>query len=460
MSKNIAIILAGGSGSRMGLDLPKQFLKVAGKTILEHTISAFQQHPEIDEIAVVGNVTYLHLVEEMVLKNQWSKVKKILNGGKERYESSLSAIRAYDGKENPNLIFHDAVRPLVNQRIISDNIRALEKYHAVDTAIPSADTIIRLEEGMEYIDHIPTRKYLWKGQTPQSFTLETIKKAYHLALQDVEFKVTDDCGVVKKYLPEEAVFVVKGEEQNIKLTYKEDIYLLDKLFQLKTSNISRNPNLEDIKDKVLVIFGGSKGIGEAIVQIGKKEGAIVYPFSRSLNGVDIKDAESVGKALSAVNEKEGKIDAVVNTAGLLIKEPLNSTALNQVNQMIDINLKGSIQIARAAYPYLKKSKGHLLFYTSSSYTRGRAFYSLYSATKAANVNFVQAIASEWDVDGIHVNCINPERTKTPMRTSNFGTEPEETLLQAEDVAKVSLGVLCSSLNGQVVDVKVKEIEGS
>jgi 2-C-methyl-D-erythritol 4-phosphate cytidylyltransferase len=128
----------------------------------------------------------------------------------------------------------------------------------------------------------------------------------------------------------------------------------------------------------------------------------------------------------------------------------------KIQEMMDINLKGAVNVALESFPYLKESKGHLLFYTSSSYTRGRALYSIYSATKAAVVNFVQAIASEWEYDDISVNCINPERTKTPMRMANFGQEPEDTLLKAADVAKVSLGVLCSGLNGQVVDIKIKK----
>jgi NAD(P)-dependent dehydrogenase (short-subunit alcohol dehydrogenase family) len=113
-----------------------------------------------------------------------------------------------------------------------------------------------------------------------------------------------------------------------------------------------------------------------------------------------------------------------------------------------------VNIALEGFPYLKESRGHMLFYTSSSYTRGRAFYSLYSATKAAVVNFVQAISSEWEPYQIRVNCVNPERTKTPMRVAAFGSEPEGTLLAADVVARVSLGVLCSDLNGQIIDVKM------
>lgn len=458
MSKNIAIILAAGVGMRMNFELPKQFLKVAGKTVLEHTVDCFQNHSQIDEIAIVGHAGYRHLIEEYVLKNKWSKVKKILNGGEERYHSSISAIKSYEQESNVNLIFHDGVRPLVCSRIISENIAALQTYKAVDTAIPAADTIVQLREDMECIDSIPERKFLWKGQTPQSFRLETIKKAYELALKDPSFKTTDDCGVVRKYLPEADIFVVKGDQQNIKLTYKEDIYLLDKLFQLKTIEIDRKPNLQALHEKVVVVFGGREGIGAEIVNTCNEEGIKVYAFSRSLNGVDVSHSDKVENALKEVFEKEGRIDVVINTAGLLNLEPLNTMDLDQINRVIDVNLRGVIYVARAAYPYLKKSQGHLLFYTSSSYTRGRALYSIYSSTKVAIVNFVQAIAAEWASDNIMINCINPERTKTGMRIRNFGMEPDEILLKPEEVARISLGVIGSKLNGQIIDIKVQEVE--
>lgn len=457
MSKNVAVILAGGNGTRMDVDLPKQFIKVAGKAVIEHTIDTFNSHDMVDEICVVINPAYTHLIEEYVLKNDWPKVKKILNGGEERYYSSLSAIKAYENEKNISLIFHDAVRPLVSHQIITDNIKALEEYNATDTAVPSPDTIIQVNEEKTSIKNIPNRNFLRKGQTPQSFKLETIRKAYDLALQDPEFKTTDDCGIVKKYLPNIDIYVVEGEEQNIKLTYKEDVYLLDKLFQIKAVESSRIPDLQGLKDQVIVIFGGSSGIGSKMVSLGKYEGAKVFPFSRSLNNVDVRNPEDVKKALKKVHDREGRIDGIVNTAGVLSKEPLKSMEYEEIQKLLDINLKGVFNVAVESLPYLKKTNGHLLFYTSSSYTRGRAMYSIYSSTKAAVVNFAQAIASEWEPLNIHVNCINPERTKTPMRTSNFGKEPEDSLLKAEEVAKVSLGVLNSKLNGQVVDIKVKKI---
>lgn len=454
---NIAIILAGGVGSRLGLNKPKQFMKIAGKTVLEHTVDTFQKHNLIDEIVIVMHASYVHDAEAMVINNHWTKVKRILNGGSERYESSLVAIRAYENcaeKDELNFIFHDAVRPLVSKKIIDDTIEALNNYEAVDVAIPSADTIIKLDESKQCIDCIPDRSYLNRGQTPQAFNFNVIKKAYDLAIKDPNMQATDDCGIVRKYLPEVPIYVVKGAEQNVKLTYPEDIYVLDKLFQLKSTKPDSHIDLEALKRKVLVVFGGNSGIGLDMIKIAEKFGAKSYAFSRSLTGTDISIYSNVEKALDLVCEKEGRIDFIVNSAAILNKEPIMHLKQSTVNNIIDINYHGMVNVTVAAHDFIKESQGAILHFTSSSYTRGRANYALYSSTKAAVVNFVQAIAEEWQSDGIRINCINPQRTKTPMRTANFGIEPDETLLKSEDVARVSLETLLSDFSGEVVDIKL------
>lgn len=449
---NIAVILAGGVGNRLGMSTPKQFFKVAGKMVLEHTVEVFETHRNIDEIVIVSNPFYVSEVENIVIKNGWKKVKKILKGGKERYDSSLAAIRACQGT-GVNLLFHDAVRPLVSHRIIDDVVEALKHYRAVDVALVSTDTIIRIEG--DFIEAIPDRSTLMRGQTPQAFRLETITEAYERALTDPDFKVTDDCGVVKKYLPEEKIYVVRGEESNMKLTYPEDIYVMDRFFQMKRGEI-RDGQIAPgaFAGKVALVFGGSSGIGASIVRQLEAAGAKTYVFSRSLNGVDISDRQQVEEAFAGVYAQEKRIDFVINTAGVLYKEPLAGAAYEHVRSAVDINYMGTVHIAMAAFQYLKESRGELLFFASSSYTLGRAFYSIYSSTKAAVVNFVQAIAQEWDGSGIRVNCINPERTKTPMRIRNFGTEPDDTLLDPEKVARISLLSLLSGYTGQVIDVKI------
>lgn len=459
--KNVAVILAGGIGSRLNAGIPKQFLKVAGMSVIEHTIAVFERHPDIDEIAVVVNDAYQQKMSSYIIKNHFSKVKKILSSGSERHHSSLSAIAAYSVEaEECNLIFHDAVRPLISNSIISRVIAALQTYDAVDVAIPSADTIIQINEDST-IANIPPRKTLQRGQTPQAFKLSTIKAAYDKALNDPAFVTTDDCGVVVKYLPEIRVGVVQGEESNMKLTYPEDFYLIEKLFQLKTTDFVHY-TLTDVEQtnlngKVIAIFGASSGIGADLMRICLGCGAKSYGFSRSMSGTDVSSAECVRNALTRVEQTEGHIDFIVDTASVLYKEPLDAMSYEQIFEAIDINYKGMVIVAKESFPYLAKSKGSLLFYTSSSYTRGRMNYTIYSSTKCATVNFVQAIAEEWADFGIRVNCINPERTKTPMRVRNFGNEDESTLLRSEDVALVSAKVLTSEITGQIVDVKIKNI---
>lgn len=451
---NIAVILAGGVGNRLGMNKPKQFLKVAGKTVLEHTVDTFQKHCKIDEIFIVMHASYVHDAEDMVMKNNWTKVKKVLNGGSERYESSLAAINACDNA-NVNLIFHDAVRPLVSERIIDDVVDALGKYDAVDVAVPAVDTIISLDNSKKFINDIPNRNYLNRGQTPQGFKYKIIKKAYEVALRDSGFTATDDCGIVRKYLPEVPIYVVNGEERNVKLTYPEDTFLLDKLFQLKSATLSDAINLKNLNGKVMVVYGGNSGIGKDMVDIAVKYGAKPYAFSRSTTGTDIADFTGVAESLARVYEKEGKIDFVVDSAAILNKEPLMHLDEKIIKKIIDINYYGMVNVTRAAYEYVKESQGQILHFTSSSYTRGRAYYSLYSSTKAAVVNFVQAMAEEWEEEKIRINCINPQRTKTPMRIANFGIEPDNTLLKSEDVANVSLKTLLSDFTGEVVDIKIK-----
>lgn len=238
MMKNIAIILAGGVGSRVGYSIPKQFLKVAGKTVIEHTVDVFDNNSLIDEIAVVIHPMYLDEMESIVASNHWKKVKRILKGGNERYMSTLSAIEAYKEYGNCNMIFHDAVRPLVDDRIIRDVVEALDKYDAVDVAVPTTDTILKVDEGMQYVDKIPKRNMLRCAQTPQAFKYDVVAKAYEKALKDPDFVSTDDCGTVAKYLPDVKIFIVEGEAANMKLTYKEDLFLIETLFQIRSKTLS------------------------------------------------------------------------------------------------------------------------------------------------------------------------------------------------------------------------------
>lgn len=451
--KNIAIVLSAGSGSRFGADIPKQFINLAGKNIIEYTLAAFQQNPNIDEICLVADPAYHAKLQQLATSNQLTKLKKIIAGGKERQDSSYQAIQAYQHLEEANLIFHDGVRPFISQEIINACVEALASYSALDVAIPTADTIIQLEENQPFIHSLPKRSQLMRGQTPQAFKLSCIQQAHQLAQADPNPPpFTDDCGLIKHYLPQLPIYIVAGEEKNIKITYPEDLLFAEKLLQLHSLSPTQANPLSQLNNQVLVVFGGTSGIGKAIAQLASQQGAQVFTTGLS-QGCDITNPQQVEEFLTQVNNQAGRISAVINTAATLTKKPLIDTSAEEISQEVNTNLLGAINVAKASYPYLKASQGMLLLFTSSSYTRGRSNYSIYSATKAANVNLTQALAEEWQPAGIKVNIINPARTATPMRTKNFGKEPANTLLTAEEVAEASLNTLLSGLSGLVIDVK-------
>lgn len=227
--KNIAVILAGGKGSRFGAQLPKQFIKINNKTVLEYSITAFQKNLGIDEIIVVSNPDYITETEKIAKQTYFTKVKAVLPGGKERYHSSLAAINYQ--KEEANLILHDAVRPLISDTVISKVTEALRNHKAVNVAVPTSDTILKADKTSGFIAEIPDRTVLFQSQTPQAFRLSVIKKAYRIGLKQANFKTTDDSGVVRNYLPEIDIFIVQGEHYNIKLTYPEDRFFVEFMLQ-------------------------------------------------------------------------------------------------------------------------------------------------------------------------------------------------------------------------------------
>ena len=242
--KNIAVILAGGTGRRMGTSLPKQFLPLAGRTVIEDSIAAFDSHPAIDEVAVVIHPEWKERMDDIVEKGSWQKLTKVIEGGYERYMSSLNAIMAFiDYPDDTNLLIHDAARPMVDHAIIDRVVAALQHHEAVGVAVPSTDTIWEVHPDMSeelrvksekcgiprFVARIPERKLMWRAQTPQAFRLPLIRDAYQRALQDPRFQATDDCGVVRRYMPGTKIAVVEGNEHNLKVTTPQDIAALEQL---------------------------------------------------------------------------------------------------------------------------------------------------------------------------------------------------------------------------------------
>lgn len=236
--KNIAVILAGGTGSRMGAELPKQLMMLGDKTVIEHSVDLFCSHPAIDEVAVVMHRDWQETFRAIADRRQWAKLGKVIDGGSERYMSTLNAVMAYiDEPDDTNLLLHDAARPWLTAEVVGRVVTALAHHEAVGVAVPSTDTVWEVHPDLNgswgmgsevfevprFVARIPERKLMWCAQTPQAFRLPLLRDAYQRALQDPQLHVTDDCGVVRTYMPGVKIAVVEGDPCNRKITYREDI---------------------------------------------------------------------------------------------------------------------------------------------------------------------------------------------------------------------------------------------
>ena len=223
----VAVVLGGGVGQRLGARMPKQLLRLAGRTLIEHCVAAFEQAPGVDEILVVMAGGYVGQVEGLLAG--FPKVSAVIEGGVTRPDSTRVALGAI-ARTHPGevgVLLHDAARPLVDGRIIADCVASLQVHDAAGVAVPASDTMVVTENGV--MESMPRRESLLRCQTPQCFRLSVITRAHELAAADPDFAPTDDCGVVLRYLPQVKVHVVPGSERNIKITYPQDLAIAEAL---------------------------------------------------------------------------------------------------------------------------------------------------------------------------------------------------------------------------------------
>jgi len=223
---NVAILMAAGKGTRVGGDVPKQFVQVGDKMLMEYALQTFQNHPRIDEIVVVLPADYVEM-EEMLnyLFNFYPKVVQVLAGGNERFESSWAAIQWYVERREDNLLLHDAARPGVTARIIDDLLDALEQGQAAVTALPATDTILKVNENGQLQETL-NRSELYYAQTPQAFRAGLLFDSFvDLCEQEGDFLPTDESGVVAHFRPEVPIQIVMGDPKNFKVTFADDFQI-------------------------------------------------------------------------------------------------------------------------------------------------------------------------------------------------------------------------------------------
>lgn len=232
MNKITAIVLAAGSGSRMKSKTKKQFMEIKGKPVIWYSLFEFEKSRVDEIILVTGKEDIDYCKKEIVEKYNLKKIKNVVAGGSERYESVYNGLKEVTGNI---VLIHDGARPLINNEIIERSIEGTIKSDACVVGVPVKDTIKRAnKEG--YIIDTPNRSELWITQTPQSFKTDLVKMAYKKMKGELEkgnttLNITDDAMVVEEFTTNQVRFV-QGDYKNIKVTTPEDIDIAELFIEL------------------------------------------------------------------------------------------------------------------------------------------------------------------------------------------------------------------------------------
>lgn len=235
-----AIVFAGGIGLRIGAEVPKQFIVVAGKPILVHTLGAFQRHRQVDKIRCVVPEEYVARVKCMLDKYEITKCSEVVCGGVTAQKSIYNGLAAAAKEDDVDTIvlIHDGVRPNVSEKVITDNIRSVEEFGCGITVVPCNETVLVSEDGHEP-SQITNRKFTYIAQAPQSFRLGDILAAHRRTRVSAGgyTDLVDQATLCKKLGM--ALALVRGNDDNIKVTFPNDILMLEELFRKKRDSKER-----------------------------------------------------------------------------------------------------------------------------------------------------------------------------------------------------------------------------
>jgi len=224
----VAVIPAGGKGTRSGFNNPKQYLKIKGKELITYTLEVLQKNRSVDEIIISADPFYFKLLNKIKKKYSFSKLSGIVKAGKERQDSVYNGLNSLSASSGDLILVHDAVRPLLPAKILSDAIKtAIEKGNTV-VCLKAKDTLIR---GSDWVEKYLDRDEVCYVQTPQIFEYSLLKKAMDKAFKD-KFRGTDESMLVRRL--NEKINIVEGSVFNFKVTSQEDIKLLSKLIYSKS----------------------------------------------------------------------------------------------------------------------------------------------------------------------------------------------------------------------------------
>lgn len=226
-----AIVLSAGQGKRMNGSVQKQYMELNERPVLYYSLKVFERSPLIDDIIlVVGSGQEEYVKNEIVERYGITKVRRIVLGGKERYDSVWQGLQAARNIEEEGYIFiHDGARPFVDEEILKRGYETVLKYKACAAGMPSKDTV-KLVDDETYAVSTPERKYVWAVQTPQIFEKSLIMQAYSRLIREEYIHVTDDAMAVEQTM-KAPVKLFEGAYENIKITTPEDMEIAQVFLQ-------------------------------------------------------------------------------------------------------------------------------------------------------------------------------------------------------------------------------------
>lgn len=432
-----AIILAGGSSERFGTPYPKQFLALHGRSVISHTLQAFQNLIPDDRIIIVAPGEWMDHCQKHYPSF------RITEGGVTRQDSSRQGVLSLDGLAVKAVYLHDAARPFVSKSHLLNLYDALMQndVEGVIPVIPSRDSILELHGSS--VHAFRDRRKVRLSQTPEIFLLSTLQRLYEnpgliSTHSTMELALHDE--------PDFRGGWIEGEERNLKITYPSDIQLAERLVTLTRVNgiDTSTINLEGKRALVL----GPGGIGGAVIDILQSVGAECI----SLDSSQI-DLSQVDDPFSVSDVSDQLFDIIIHAAGQLPLTSIEDLSGDEWDRIHRLHCKSALFTLQFALRSIPKG-GHVVFLGSSSGKLGRKNCAAYSSAKAGLINLVQAAGEEFASKGIFVSCVCPSRTDTPLRRTVFPEEDSSSLLSPQEVAKHVVNLCIGQPAGEIVELKV------
>jgi 2-C-methyl-D-erythritol 4-phosphate cytidylyltransferase len=424
-SKTVAIILAGGIGTRFGSTITKQLMSLNGKIVLQYIIDIFKESKMIDEIIIVSNKKDISQIKQKV-KNY----DLVVEGGESRTFSVKNGLLACP-KDTKYVFVHEGVRPFITIEKIKDCLEALKEYKAVGTTQIIADALVQKKNNI--VTEWMIRENYTLYQTPEAFEFKTIFNIYKNINKSYISTATP---LLEKHI---RIKTLEYNTNNLKLTFPQDLFNAEEIMKYKKV-IKRIANL---KDKHVLLLGASGGIGTALKELLiDQKCTVTYPTRKELN---LENCSIENKVFNY------KYDCIVHCAGAYARD--DEGLLENYDRIMNVNVKSVLFVLENADKMLKTG-GNIVIIGSTCASYGRRGISVYSASKSAVNALIEAYhLTLLEQNDIKVNVICPAKVGTSLQTHINPKADLSKMMSPETIAKIILRYCDIDVTGHIVYIK-------